>query len=83
MGSQVYGPGVIGEVKGDKLILQIDLSHNGGFSAKGAGPNIMVASTGGNRPVAVGGTLLKVGLNVFRDPTVEEETQRPVPRAIA
>ena len=49
------------EVKGDKAIITIDLSHRGGLSSNGK--SVIVASTGGNVPIP--GTNVILGLNAY------------------
>jgi hypothetical protein len=49
------------EVKGDKAIITIDLSHRGGLSS--SGKSVIVASTGGNVPIP--GTNVILGLNAY------------------
>ena len=49
------------EVKGDKAIITIDLSHRGNLSS--SGKSIIVASTGGNVPIP--GTNVILGLNAY------------------
>jgi hypothetical protein len=49
------------EVKGDKAIITIDLSHRAGLSS--SGKSVIVASTGGNVPIP--GTNVILGLNAY------------------
>lgn len=51
------------EVKGDKLVLTVDLKKNLGTSA--SGKSIVIGSTQGNQPVP-GHEEIKVGLNVYK-----------------
>ncbi|MDX9789002.1 MAG: hypothetical protein RBT11_19665 [Desulfobacterales bacterium] len=55
------GENIEGEVNGDKLTLEIDLSHRGQRSA--SGKTVRVSSTCGN--VNVPGTMVTVGINAY------------------
>lgn len=50
------------EVKGDKLILTVNLKEEHGLS--GSGKNTIIGTTGGN--VTVPNTNVKFGLNVYK-----------------
>lgn len=56
-----FGKNVQGEVKGDKLFLEIDLTKEFGLS--NSGKTTIVATTGPAAEVATG---VKLGLNVYR-----------------
>lgn len=49
------------EVNGNKLVVEIDLTHNAGRSS--SGKSIVIATTHGNVEVAPG---IKMGLNVYK-----------------
>ncbi len=49
------------EVKGNKAIITIDLTHRGNLSS--SGKSVIVASTGGNVPIP--GTSVILGLNAY------------------
>jgi ABC-type uncharacterized transport system YnjBCD ATPase subunit len=49
-------------VKGDKLLIEVDLSKD--FGPSGSGKSIIVASTEGNQPI--GKDDIKIGLNVYK-----------------
>ena len=51
-------------VKGDKLLITIDLSKKGKKSA--SGKTIVIASTRGNKPID--GTDVTMGLNLYKYP---------------
>lgn len=51
-------------IKGSKLIIEVDISKDFGFSA--SGKTIMVASSKGNKPVE--GTDVVLGLNLYKYP---------------
>jgi hypothetical protein len=55
---------VITKIKGNKLIIEVDMSKEFGLSA--SGKTISIASTKGNKVVADGGITL--GLNVYKYP---------------
>ena len=55
------GENVTYSVQGDKLVIEIDLSHRGGVSK--SGKTIRVASTEGNGKIA--GTDVTLGLNAY------------------
>lgn len=61
------GENVAYSVKGDKLIIEVDLSHRGALSA--SGKTIRVASTGGNAELAgtagEDGQAVRLGLNAY------------------
>jgi hypothetical protein len=76
--SKVLGPGVVYAITEGKLIIQVDLESNLGFTKKGVGDNVGLASSGGNKKIANGGDIIQVGLNVFREPTGEELAQHPI-----
>lgn len=59
--TETIGQNISIEVKGDKAILTIDLSHRGGLSS--SGKSVIVASTGGNVPIP--GTNVILGLNAY------------------
>lgn len=50
------------EIKGNKLIIEVDLSKEFGISA--SGKSISVASTKGNKDI--GKDNIKIGLNVYK-----------------
>jgi len=50
------------EVKGDKLIIEVDLTKDFGFSK--SGKTIIIASTQGNQKIE--GTNAIIGLNVYK-----------------
>ena len=54
---------VVGTIEGDKLILEIDLSADLGFSKSGKSKNI--ATTSGNRPIPDSNGAV-IGLNIYR-----------------
>ncbi len=54
------------EIKGDKLIIEVDLKHRGGVSS--SGKSISIASTKGNKDI--GKDNIKIGLNVYIPNTV-------------
>jgi hypothetical protein len=54
------------QVLGDVLVIKIHLK--GGGVPTGSGKNLSVATTAGNR--AIGSTGCKLGLNVYREPTI-------------
>jgi hypothetical protein len=60
------------EVNGDEVTLRFSLQDTVGMSA--TGKNMLVASTGGNVPCP-GNEDVRIGLNVFRPPTLEEISQ--------
>jgi len=55
-------PGIMGAVKGGKLILAIELKTEGVESK--SGKSIVIASTRGN--IGIPGTDLKLGVNLYR-----------------
>ena len=59
--AETIGQNISIEVKGDKAIITIDLSHRGGLSS--SGKSVIVASTGGNVPIP--GTNVILGLNAY------------------
>lgn len=50
-------------VKDGKLILEIDMLDKP--AASSSGKTLLLATTGGNQAVQVGGQIAKVGINVF------------------
>ena len=63
MAATMIGENVQAEVRGNALVLTIDLTQTFGLS--GSGKSIIIASTGGNVSVPGHGDV-KVGLNVYR-----------------
>ena len=61
---ETVGENVTYAIKGDKLTITVDLSHEGGRSA--TGKTIRIASTEGN--VKINGTEAVMGLNVYKKP---------------
>jgi len=61
--SKMTGKGFTAEIKGKKLMIEVDLDANQGLS--GSGKNIIVATTSGNLDLENG---MKMGLNVFKKP---------------
>lgn len=55
---------VVTKIKGNKLLIEIDITKDFGLSA--SGKTIMIASTKGNKVVADGGITL--GLNLYKYP---------------
>lgn len=64
MPAKSIGNNVSAEVKGNKLILTIDLSKNLGPSK--SGKSLLVGSTGGNKTVGEGKDAVKVGVNIYK-----------------
>ena len=72
---QNLGIGVTGYVNEDEGMLYLAIDLNGQFKISGSGENITVATTGGNQPIAFGNMICRVGCNVFRPPSVAEQTE--------
>ena len=60
---ETVGENVTYTIKGDKLTITVDLTHEGGRSA--SGKNIIIASTKGNVKITDDATL---GLNIYKKP---------------
>lgn len=56
------GKGVSYEVRGDKLVIEIDMTNN--FGPSKSGKTIMVATTAGNKKID--GTDLTLGLSLYK-----------------
>lgn len=52
------------DVKGNKLIVEIDLKHEGGFSK--SGKSKVIASTKGNVTVPGANENIKIGINCYK-----------------
>lgn len=59
--AKIAGLGFTAEVKGDKLVIEVDLKSELGDS--GSGKNTMIAKTGANMPLGGG---VSMGLNVYK-----------------
>lgn len=59
------GRGVSYEVNGSKLVLEIDLKEEPLLSS--SNKSLVIASSEGNKPIAIDGTICKLGLNFFTD----------------
>jgi len=55
-------PGIMGAIKGGKLILAIELKTEGALSK--SGKSMVIASTRGN--IGIPGTDLKLGVNLYK-----------------
>lgn len=58
------GKNVQAEVKGDKLVLTVDLSVKG--EASKSGKSLVIGSTQGNKKVQHDGEDISIGLNVYK-----------------
>jgi hypothetical protein len=63
MAMTMVGQNVAVEVKGNTLVISVDLAQTFGLS--GSGKSVIIASTGGNIAVPGHGDV-KMGLNVYR-----------------
>lgn len=75
-GGVAIGNNVIMVEDGDHLVLRINKALAYGFTGKGEGNNISIATTGGNKKIRG----LTIGVNVYREPT-EAELATKMPRA--
>jgi len=62
-GSLVIGRNVSATVEGEDVVIRF--RHATRLGASKSGKNVLVATTGGNVTLSVGGAALKVGLNVY------------------
>jgi len=73
MAKKDFGNNMSYEFKGNKLIIELDYTKTFGRTKKGEGPNVVIASTGGNATLyGPKNEMVKIGVNVYR-PAKEDE----------
>lgn len=62
------GQNIKAEIKGDKLIIEVDLSKRGGPSR--SGKSITIATTSGNQKIVTEQGTVVIGLNIYTPKTL-------------
>lgn len=60
---QLIGKNIVAEVKGNKLVIEVELDKSFGLSS--SGKSMIIASSEGNQTI-IGTDGVKIGLNIYR-----------------